>query len=171
LILKALNIVATSVPFLVPEAFMSDLMHFYDTEIQWTDRRRGSVRAPGLPAFVVSTPPEFKGEAGYWTPEHLFVTAAESCLMATFLGIADNSKLPVVSYRSTASGRLEKVEGAGLRFTEITIRPIIELESALDRERAERVLAKAHKGCLIANSMALTLQVQPEFLVRVPVAA
>jgi organic hydroperoxide reductase OsmC/OhrA len=146
-------------------------MHFYQTQMRWTERRRGLLTATGLPPLTVSTPPEFHGEAGFWTPEQLFVAAAESCLMATFLGIAGNSKLPVVSYRSTASGRLEKVEGGGLRFTEITIRPIIELESTLDRERAERVLAKAHKGCLIANSMALAFQVQPEFLVPVPVAA
>jgi organic hydroperoxide reductase OsmC/OhrA len=146
-------------------------MHFYETQMEWTERRRGLLGAEGLPSMTVSTPPEFHGEAGFWTPEHLFVAAAESCLMATFLGVASNSKLPVVSYRSTASGRLEKIEGAGLRFSEITIRPIIELESTLDRERAERILAKAHKGCLIANSMMVAFQVQPEFLVRVPVAA
>lgn len=150
---------------------MSEVTYFYDTQIEWRERRRGLVGAGGLPSLTVSTPPEFKGEAGFWTPEHLFVASAESCLMATFLGIAENSRLPVASYCSTATGRLEKLEEAGLRFTEITIRPIVELESAADRGRAERVMAKAHQGCLIANSMSVKLHVQPEFLIRVPVAA
>src|SRR5581483_8695907 len=48
-------------------------------------RRLGQVHANGLPAVTFSTPPEFKGEAGFWTPEHLFVASAEACLMATFL--------------------------------------------------------------------------------------
>jgi organic hydroperoxide reductase OsmC/OhrA len=150
---------------------MMELTYSYDTELQWGERRRGLLRSAGLPALAVCTPPEFKGEAGFWTPEHLFVASAESCLMATFLGIAENSRLPVASYCSTATGRLEKLEGAGLRFADLTVRPIVELEAEADRERAERVMAKAHKGCLIANSMAATLHVQPEFLVRMPAAA
>jgi len=171
LILKALNTVVCGVRFPVAETFMSELTYSYDTALQWGERRRGLLRSAGLPALAVCTPPEFNGEAGFWTPEHLFVASAESCLMATFLGIAENSKLPVASYRSTATGRLEKIEGAGLRFTEITLRPIVELEAEADRERAERVMAKAHKGCLIANSMAVAMYVQPGFLVRLPAAA
>lgn len=143
---------------------MSDNAYFYATQIQWAGKRRGDLHAAGLPPFTVSTPPEFKGEAGFWTPEHLFVAAAESCLMATFLGIAENSALPIVSYRSSACGRLEKIEGAGLRFTAITIYPIVHLENAQHRARAERIMAKAEKSCLIANSIALPLRVEPNFV-------
>ena len=145
--------------------------HFYDTSVQWTARRRGELRASGLPSLSVSTPPEFQGETGFWTPEHLFVAAAESCLMATFLGIAENSKLSVVSYRSSATGKLECMEGAGLRFTGISIFPEVELDAAKDRERAARVMARAEKTCLIANSMNVLLRVEPKFLVRSTVAA
>jgi organic hydroperoxide reductase OsmC/OhrA len=145
--------------------------HFYDTNIQWTAGRRGQLRASGLPSLSVSTPPEFKGEPGFWTPEHLFVAAAETCLMATFLGIAENSKLSVASYRSSATGKLERMEGAGLRFTEIAIFPEVELDAAKDSERAARVMAKAEKNCLIANSMNVLLRVEPKFLVRSTVAA
>ncbi|HYM10703.1 MAG TPA: OsmC family protein [Bryobacterales bacterium] len=144
---------------------MSENSYFYATQIQWAGKRRGDLHAAGLPPLTVSTPPEFKGEAGFWTPEHLFVAAAESCLMATFLGIAENSGLSVVSYRSSACGNLEKLAGIGLRFTAITIYPIVELENAEYRPRAERVMAKAGKGCLIANSMALPLRVEPTFVV------
>jgi len=127
--------------------------------------------APGLPDLEVSVPPEFKGEAGRWTPEHLFVAAAEICLMATFVGIAENSKLTVAGYQSSARGRLEKVEDGGLRFTEIAIAVVITLESLDDLGRAERVLAKAEKGCLIANSMMARIRVDPTFVKKASLAA
>ena len=143
--------------------------YFYQTQIEWGKRRRGQLQGPGLPALAVSTPPEFNGEVGFWTPEHLFVAAAEACLMATFIGIAEKSRLAVAGYRSSARGKLEFVDG-GLRFTQILISPVVELERAEERELAGRVLAKAAKNCLIANSMALEMRVEPEFAVRAAAA-
>ena len=148
---------------------MDGKSYFYRTQIEWGKRRRGQVQVPGLPALAVSTPPEFNGEAGFWTPEHLFVASAEACLMATFVGIAEKSRLAVAGYRSSARGKLEFIDG-GLRFTEILISPVVELEKAGDRELAERVLAKAAKSCLIANSMAVEMKVEPEFAVRAAAA-
>lgn len=145
---------------------MEQISYFYETNIEWTARRRGNLRADGFPALTVSTPPEFKGEAGFWTPEHLFVAAAEACLMATFIGISDNSRLTVANYCSTAKGKLESVVGYGLRFTEIEIFPRVELEKIEDRERAERIMAKAAKGCLVANSMSAKVTVTPVFVCR-----
>jgi organic hydroperoxide reductase OsmC/OhrA len=145
---------------------MAQQNYFYNTSIEWSTKRRGRLTAEGSPDLIVSTPPEFKGEAGFWTPEHLFVAAAEACLMATFLGIAEISRLVVVSYRSTAKGKLEFVEGSGLRFTEIEIFPAVELEKSEDRERAERIMTKAAKSCLVANSMSATVKVKPEFVFR-----
>ena len=150
---------------------MSTATYSYETRLAWEGQRRGRLRAEGIPEITVTTPPEFRGEAGFWTPEHLFVAAAESCLRATFLAIAENSRLPVVAYRSEAEGRIERADGAGFRFVELTVRPVVELESAGDRERAERIMAKAAKGCLITKSMALEVRVEPELLVRIPAAA
>ena len=84
--------------------------------------------------------------------------------MATFIGISENSHLPFTSYRSTAQGKLESSEAAGLRFTEIKILPIVELESLKDRERAERIMTKAAKTCLVANSVCAKVQVEPVFV-------
>jgi organic hydroperoxide reductase OsmC/OhrA len=142
---------------------MGQQTYIYDTHIQWAGERRGNLQAEGLPDLTVSTPPEFKGEAGFWTPEHLFVAAAEACLMATFIGISENSHLSVSSYRSAAQGKLETVDGYGLRFTEINIFPIVELERAEDRERADRIMANAAKNCLVANSIWARVAVEPTF--------
>jgi len=148
------------------EGDMEQTTYFYETQIEWAKKRQGNLRAEGLPDLAVSTPPEFKGEPGFWTPEHLFVAAAEACLMATFIGISENSRLTVTDYRSVAKGKLESVEGYGLRFTEIEICPTVELEKVEDRERAERIMSRAAKGCLVANSMSAKVTVTPTFVCR-----
>lgn len=138
--------------------------YLYEAEVAWIDGRAGQVNSEGLPTLQVSAPPEFSGVAGVWTPEHLLVAAAASCLMATFLAIAEASKVPVTAYRSKATGRLEKISGEGYRFTEITVVPEIEI-AAEDLEKAQKALAKAQKSCFIGNSLRATLQVEPRFLV------
>ena len=145
---------------------MPEQTYFYNTSVEWFSHRRGKLRSQGLSYLAVSSPPEFKGEPGFWTPEHLFVAATESCLMATFLGISENSRLAVAGYSSKAKGKLELVEGSGLRFTAIEIFPAVELARAEDCERAERIMGKAAKTCLIANSMLTVVTVRPEFTVK-----
>ena len=83
--------------------------------------------------------------------------------MTTFLAIAEISKLPLISYRCKAFGRLEKVPDEGYRFSEITLAPEIAI-AAEDVERALRVLAKAEKNCLVGKSLRAIVQVQPHFV-------
>lgn len=143
---------------------MNTPVYIYNTSVQWKGQRRGTLHSFGLPDLAISTPPEFKGEVGVWTPEHLFVAAAEICLMATFIGISELLKLPVFSYRSEARGRLEKANGKGLQFTEIVITPWIELESLQHQAAAESVMEKAENTCLVANSMLTSIRVAPRFI-------
>ena len=53
----------------------------YEDNVTWRSGRRGVVRAAGKPDLEVSSPPEFKGEAGIWTPEDLFVGALNTCIL------------------------------------------------------------------------------------------
>src|SRR5580765_415230 len=91
------------------------LPYFYETEVEWTDQRRGDLESPGLASLEVASPPEFQGHEGVWTPEHYFVAAVNSCFMTTFLAIAEMSKLEFLSFDCKAVGKLEKVEGIGFQ--------------------------------------------------------
>ncbi len=135
----------------------------YETSVEWIGRRTGRATASGLPGLNVSSPPEFSGDPGLWTPEHLLVAATASCLMTTFLAIAEISKLPVGSFRVRATARLEKVPGEGYRFTEITLAPEIGV-AAEDIEKAGRALSKAEKNCFISNSLRATVRVEARFV-------
>ena len=82
--------------------------------------------------------------------------------MTTFLAIAENSKLEVVSFKADAKGKLEKLDGLGFMMTEITLHPKLVISHARDDERANRILEKAEKHCLISNSIKTETKLEPE---------
>jgi peroxiredoxin-like protein len=135
---------------------------FYATEIEWSKDKEGKVSAPSLPSIAVGAPPEFKGSEGNWSPEHLLVASVNTCLMLTFLTIAENSKLSIKSYSSTAKGKLEKVDGAGFQVTEIVVKPKVVVPSETELRRLPKILEKAKEGCFISNSIKSTVKLEPE---------
>jgi peroxiredoxin-like protein len=146
--------------------------HYYNVEVNWSSDRKGIMCSPELnkdagSCIEVATPPEFpKGIPGIWSPEHLFTAAVSSCLMTTFLSIAENSKLSFVSFSCKSKGKLEQVEGK-LMMSEIILEPTVIITDEKDRERAEKVLQKSEAACLISNSvkskvtMLSTISVKP----------
>ncbi|QTE36480.1 OsmC family protein [Mucilaginibacter sp. P19] len=132
--------------------------HYYNVEVNWNTERKGMMCSPELnrdagSCIEVATPPEFpKGVPGIWSPEHLFTAAVSSCLMTTFLAIAENSKLSFVSFSCNSKGKLEQVDGKFM-MTEVILEPTVTIADEKDRERAERVLQKSETACLISNSV------------------
>lgn len=135
---------------------------FFDVEVEWKGKRGGELRAEGLPAVAVAAPPEFQGEEGTWTPEHLFVASVNACFLTTFLAIAENSKLKIVKFSSKARGKLEKSDVSGYQITEIVLKPELVIGAAKDLDRAARILQKAEKNCLISNSIKSVVKLEPE---------
>jgi peroxiredoxin-like protein len=135
----------------------------YSLEANWTGARTGLLTADDLPPLRVAPPPEFSGPGGMWSPEHLLVAASASCLMATFLAIAEISRLPVHSFRLEAKGRLEKVAGEGLQFTEIVLSPEVGVAPE-NIERGKRLMEKAEKSCLISRSLRTAIRVEPRWI-------
>ena len=145
--------------------------HEYEVIGQWGGGRGGTLESHTLNHVLeFSPPPEFQGRVGFWTPEHFLVGAVTSCFISTFAAIAELSKLEVVSLRVGAKGILEKGEG-GYRFTEIILYPELTIHAPQDRERAQRLLEKAERGCLIARSLSSKVTTVPAISVAEPVAA
>lgn len=140
-------------------------VHFYDTTVEWKDSRRGVLSSSVIDSNIeVVTPPEFAGGIpGKWSPEHLLVAAVNSCLMTTFLAIAENSKLDFISFKSYANGKLEKVDGKFM-ISEIILSPTLVLPEGANLERAERILQKSEAACLISNSVKATIVFQPHIV-------
>jgi organic hydroperoxide reductase OsmC/OhrA len=132
----------------------------YRVEINWLENRAGKVRSEGKPSFRVASPPEFKGEAGVWSPEDLFVAAVNACTMTTFIAFATRLQLPLRSYESSGEGLLEFVDGR-YKFTKVILRPVIEVGGKEFVPQAEKILHDAHHNCLIANSIQAEVVVEP----------
>jgi organic hydroperoxide reductase OsmC/OhrA len=136
----------------------------YQSAVLWKSGRRAVVSSAGKPDVEASSPPEFKGEAGFWTPEDMFVASVNLCTLLTFVAFAQHKGLEFTSYECAAEGVLENVEGK-YRFTEVALHPHITVKAQEDIERAREILDGAHKGCLVSNSTTATVKVFPDFRV------
>lgn len=140
--------------------------HYYTVDVEWKDNRKGEMSFPELSQNIeVATPPQFpKGVEGVWSPEHLFTAAVSSCLMTTFLAIAENSKLEFSDFQCKSKGKLEQVEGKFL-MTEVILEPVVTIKNESEREKAERVLQKSESNCLISNSVKSKITMIPQIKV------
>ncbi|MBP6672443.1 MAG: OsmC family protein [Bacteroidetes bacterium] len=137
----------------------------YSTNVEWRSDRQGTLSSSGKPVLDISSPPEFKGIPGVWTPEDLFVAAVEICQMSTFLSFGIRKEIPLVSYKSSAEGLLEMVDGK-YRFTKVVIKPVITVGAAWTKEQVEELVHTAHENCLIGNSITAEVSVEPNIFIQ-----
>ncbi|MFY0650796.1 MAG: OsmC family protein [Cyclobacteriaceae bacterium] len=150
--------------------------HYYNVDVSWNNERKGMMCSPELKlstgnsdgCIEVATPPEFpKGIPGIWSPEHLFTASVNSCLMTTFLAIAENSKLEFADFQCKAKGKLDKVDGKFL-MSEIILEPTVVLFHEKDHDRAIRILEKSEKACLISNSIKSKIRMNSKIEIAAP---
>lgn len=148
--------------------------HSFNVNINWTMDRKGMMCSPELHkndtnernCIEVATPPQFSsGMPNIWSPEHLFTAAVSSCLMTTFLAIAENSKLEFISFKCESKGVLDKVDGKFV-MSEVHLFPEVTIVDESQRDRAERILDKSEKACLISNSINSKVTMKPKILIQ-----
>lgn len=148
--------------------------HIYNVNINWTKDRKGMMCSPELiknetnetNCIEVATPPQFSsGMPNIWSPEHLFTAAVSSCLMTTFLAIAEFSKFDFISFKCGSKGILDKVDGKFV-MTEVQLFPEVVITNENQKERAERILEKSEKACLISNSITSKVTMVPKIIIQ-----
>ncbi len=139
-------------------------MYEFDNKVVWKKDRLCNLSTARGVSMDFSSPPEFKGVEGVMTPEDLFVASENTCLLMTFIAIAEKMRFEFLSYECDAVGHLEKTD-EGLVFTSIILRPRIEIKNKEYMEKVERALEIADKNCFIARSMKTKVAVEPEIIV------
>ncbi|NRD22620.1 OsmC family protein [Winogradskyella litoriviva] len=148
--------------------------HAYNVNVNWKENRKGIMCSPELSnnetnetnCIEVATPPEFPGGMpNIWSPEHLFTAAVSSCLMTTFLAIAEFSKLEFVSFKCNSKGILEKVDGKFV-MSEVLLFPEVVITDESKRDRTERIVEKAEKACLISNSITSKITMETKIIIK-----
>jgi len=138
-----------------------EISHTYEADVRWSGERRGSLSVGTKINLEVSTPTEFGGPPGLVSPEDLFVAAAASCYLTTFLAMADKARASFVSFSCRAEATLEKAEGKGLIFTAIVLRPKIGITDLSEERSVVRALELAKKYCLVTNSTISQVTLEP----------
>lgn len=119
----------------------------YRVEARWSGGWRGFVEPEAqAPTIEFSAPPQFQGQADFWTPEHFLVAAVATCFVTTFRAITELSKFELVGLELSVEGVIEKAEG-GFQFTRITLKPVLTVKREADQERGVRLLEKAERSC------------------------
>ncbi|MBN1901699.1 OsmC family protein [Candidatus Sumerlaeota bacterium] len=126
-------------------------MYAYTTFLKKAEKEKGIFILPEKPQLEVSSPPEFQGTPGVWTPEDLFVASIEGCLMTTLFFFLRKKKLSPTRYESKATGRLEKTP-KGLMFTSVNVEATLSI-SGQTGDIGEELESLTEKYCAISNSV------------------
>ncbi|NIP18877.1 MAG: OsmC family peroxiredoxin [Xanthomonadales bacterium] len=131
---------------------MQEYPHIYKAGASAGTEGEVKVTSPNLDALQTTSPPEFGGPEGTWSPETLLVASVADCFILTFRAVARASRFEWHGLECAAEGKLEKVDRLS-RFTEFRLRAKLRVPADANTEKAERLLHKAEAGCLITNSL------------------
>jgi organic hydroperoxide reductase OsmC/OhrA len=124
----------------------------YKARTTWRGARQGVLSGPGKPDVVVGSPPEWKGRPDNWAPEELLVASVNSCIMLTFLTLAQGRGVTLVSYESDAEGELNVVDGV-YQITSITVRPRVIIASEAQCDAARDAMEHVEGRCFMSQSV------------------
>ncbi|MFC3560330.1 OsmC family protein [Pedobacter jamesrossensis] len=147
---------------------MTDI-HFYEVDLKWDCQLNGTLTPPVISHQIkvdayaeITKGIKIKEK---WTPEHLFVAAVNSCLMSTFLLVAENSKFQFISFDCNAVGEIEKIDGKFV-VTAIVLKPTLIISINQNKTKAKRVLEMSEKACAIANPIQTKITLEPMVMIE-----
>ena len=123
--------------------------------------RSGDVVKPdGLASIPVSSIPPFGGDGARWNPEDLLASSLSTCHMLTFLALAHKTKLEILAYEDHAQSTMDTIDRIA-KVVEVALRPVIKVAPGTDVAKVEELFQKAHKYCVIANSITAHVIMEP----------
>ncbi len=125
----------------------------FETRLNWLSEDRGIMyaHASNGPIYT-SSPAEFGGSGKEWSPEHLLLSALNSCYMATFLGFAKKTDLTISRLECSVVGQVKLVNGK-YKFTQMDVYPKIFIANEALHEMTAAAVHKTEHYCLISNSI------------------
>ena len=147
--------------------------HHYSVTVTWTGNRGTGtsgyrdygrdhdIALPGLPVLPGSSDPTFRGDKDRYNPEQLLLTALSQCHMLSFLHVAVMHGVVVTAYTDAAEGTMRLNRDESGEFTEVVLRPRVELADESQRELADSLHEEAHRVCFIARSVNFPVRHEP----------
>jgi len=110
------------------------------------------VSAAGLPDLTTAAPPQFDGPEGIWSPETMLIASLADCFILTFRGVSRAARFEWEQLDAQVEGTLERVAGV-THFTRYLTRATLTVKAGADLAKADELLERAEKLCLVANSL------------------
>ena len=151
---------------------MTHGVHKYAIQVSWTGNRgtgtssysaygrQHIISAGSKPDIAGSSDPAFRGNPDRWNPEDLMVAAASACHKLWYLHLCAEAGIVVMAYQDQAEGTMIDDHGHGA-FTEIVLRPQVQIRLGDDIETAQQLHHSAHEKCYIANSVNFPIKCKP----------
>jgi organic hydroperoxide reductase OsmC/OhrA len=151
--------------------------HQYQVEVRWTGNtgqgtanyrvyeRAHDISAAGKPVIPGSSDPAFRGDPTRYNPEELLVASLSTCHMLWYLHLCAEAKIVVTDYQDHPIGIMTETQEGGGQFANVTLKPIVTIQSDRDLEQAEQLHEKAHHFCFIANSVNFPVRCEPRLQV------
>jgi organic hydroperoxide reductase OsmC/OhrA len=143
---------------------MKPLPHNYDVNVTAAEQGHATLTSRGLMSMVSGPPAEFGGPGNLWSPETLLMAAVADCLVLTFKAVAGAAKTKWTSIDCDARGTLDRADGL-VRFTAMRLHARIHVPAGTDAAAVDRLLHKAEKACLVANSLRFQPELEAEIVV------
>jgi organic hydroperoxide reductase OsmC/OhrA len=150
-------------------------MHHYRVTSRWSgstgvgyddyDRTHSASTTPPTTALTLTSDPAFRGDPTLLDPEELFVIAASSCQLLSFLAVAARARVDVIEYVDDAEGFMPG-DAKPVRITEIVLRPHITVQGSVTEDRVRHFCEVAHRECYIANSVTSNITIEPTITIR-----
>lgn len=123
-------------------------------ESRWVRDKIVTIEIEGKPTLEIATPLDFWPDAPIdkISPEDLFLGSAVACFGVSMHGVAKRYHVEFQDFSIRGVGTLAKGE-SGWVFDQITLDVEIIAKNSGDVAKLEKVADRAHKYCLVANSM------------------
>ncbi len=131
----------------------------FKNQVTWTEGAKGEIAFPSDHSIEFALPAEFGGVGGFLSPEDIYVAAANACVLTTTIARAKKHDVTLLSYKSEASGVLERV-GAGREMTKIEIK--VRLAADSDPEKIMEMLADVAGRVPVIRSMSTSVSIDFE---------
>jgi organic hydroperoxide reductase OsmC/OhrA len=154
------------------------LEHHYAVDLEWTGNRGTGtsgyrdygrdlvLSAAGKHDIAGSSDRVFHGDADRWNPEDMLIGALSQCHLLSYLHVASSRGVVVTAYTDSAVGTMVQTTDGGGKFTTVTLRPVVTVQSADMVDAARDAHHEASLKCFIAASVNFPVLHEPTILVQ-----
>ena len=152
-------------------------IHHYHSTITWTGNngtgtsnylsysRDHVISIPHKPDIYGSSDTAFRGDGTKHNPEDMLLSSLSVCHMLWYLHLCADAGVIVTAYTDKVEGILEYGKNGG-KFTEVTLHPVVSVESEEMIPLAMSLHSEAHACCFIANSVNFPVKHEPNISIK-----